>query len=599
LSSRFGCCATFYCAPPITSCLPIQPTVKFVGLWDTVAAYGLPLEEMTRIVSLFFFPLGLCSDRLPSFVKKACHALSLDDERKTFHPLLIREAPEDTCEPNESGYRTVARERITQVWFAGVHANVGGGYPDDSMAHVPLKWVVDQVREEIRFKLGPDAEPDALRQIATSCDIHGRLYNSRSGMAAYYRYAPRSLTNICAPKCINGRTKIHGSVLERIGQQVHAYAPIGLPESYDLVDNSDTILPPDQNQFETKVQAHHRFQHRNLVWNLVLRKRIIYLAIVATTGLLLTFPFIASTGSSLTCATWFAQLSDIIRVLGAPTSYFTSFWSEAYARRPVAFLVMLSALLFSLSYHSKLKSNISDAMLEIWTRSRAGELAPLNRNMLYKLRTNAQLQGLRTSIASVLAPAVVMFLFLTFGLFSISHLIFNFADSAGAYCKSTASDHVPEWRSAQGELLKIPASEPFPLDALCWNSGFILEPGRYTIFLEATDGLPLEPPHSNAVPPVENIFSRLASPLKRSWARPPNRLVLRVGRFGYDENFLDPDPDTSTPSRHADSFRVSHKASLFLYANQPVLPLLGAETLLYPSKSKGRTATLSIQRNRF
>src|SRR6267142_509819 len=75
-------------------------------------------------------------------------------------------------------------------------------------------------------------------------------------------------------------------------------------------------------------------------------------------------------------------------------------------------------------------------------------------------------------------------------------------------------------------------------------------------------------------------------------------LVLRVGRFGYDENFLDPDPDTSTPSRHADSFRVSHKASLFLYANQPVLPLLGAETLLYPSKSKGRTATLSIQRNR-
>ena len=218
---------------------PKWPAIKFVGLWDTVAAYGLPLEEMTRIVSLFFFPLRLCSDRLPSFVKKVCHALSLDDERKTFHPLLIREAPEDVYEANESGYRTVAQERITQVWFAGVHANVGGGYPDDSMAYVPLRWMIDQVKREIRFKHGPDAEPDALRQIATSRDVHGRMYNSRSGMAAYYRYAPRSLPNICVPKCANGRTKIHVSVLERIGHQVHAYAPIGLPETYDLVDDSN------------------------------------------------------------------------------------------------------------------------------------------------------------------------------------------------------------------------------------------------------------------------------------------------------------------------------------------------------------------------
>ncbi|MGQ0686132.1 phospholipase effector Tle1 domain-containing protein [Bradyrhizobium sp.] len=76
---------------------PKRPSIQFVGLWDTVSAYGLPLEEMTRIVSLFFFPLELCSDRLPPFVSKACHALSLDDERKTFHPLLIRETPEDIC----------------------------------------------------------------------------------------------------------------------------------------------------------------------------------------------------------------------------------------------------------------------------------------------------------------------------------------------------------------------------------------------------------------------------------------------------------------------------------------------------------------------
>jgi hypothetical protein len=28
--------------------------------------------------------------------------------------------------------------RITQVWFAGVHSNVGGGYPEDRLSLVPL-----------------------------------------------------------------------------------------------------------------------------------------------------------------------------------------------------------------------------------------------------------------------------------------------------------------------------------------------------------------------------------------------------------------------------------------------------------------------------
>ena len=101
------------------------------------------------------------------------------------------------------------------------------------------------------------------------------------------------------------------------------------------------------------------------------------------------------------------------------------------------------------------------------------------------------------------------------------------------------------------------------------------------------------------MPIVKNIFSQLVAPLKRSWIRPPNRLIPRVGRFGYDENFLDPDPDAGFSSRHTETFRVSHKGSLFLYVNQPVLPVKGAETFLYPSSSKDRTAAISIQRSRF
>jgi uncharacterized protein (DUF2235 family) len=108
--------------------------IAFLGLWDTVAAYGLPVDQMTRGVSRYLWPLELPDRQLNPLVRKACHALSLDDERTTFHPLLWDESPETVA----TGTRGTDSERITQVWFAGVHSNVGGGYPDDSLAHVSL-----------------------------------------------------------------------------------------------------------------------------------------------------------------------------------------------------------------------------------------------------------------------------------------------------------------------------------------------------------------------------------------------------------------------------------------------------------------------------
>jgi hypothetical protein len=58
-------------------------SIRFLGLWDTVAAYGLPIDEMTRGVSRYLWPLEL-PDRQPSpKIQRACHALSLDDQRTT------------------------------------------------------------------------------------------------------------------------------------------------------------------------------------------------------------------------------------------------------------------------------------------------------------------------------------------------------------------------------------------------------------------------------------------------------------------------------------------------------------------------------------
>jgi uncharacterized protein (DUF2235 family) len=91
--------------------------ITFLGLWDTVAAYGLPIDELTHAWN-FLFPLAFPDRNLSDSVQKACHALSIDDERLSFHPELWNE--------NEEDYRKPPGDRLTQVWFAGMHSNVGG-----------------------------------------------------------------------------------------------------------------------------------------------------------------------------------------------------------------------------------------------------------------------------------------------------------------------------------------------------------------------------------------------------------------------------------------------------------------------------------------
>ena len=59
-------------------------------------------------------------------MERACQALALDEERESFAPVLWNEA--ESASPG----------RIEQVWFAGVHSNVGGGYPKQGMSLVPL-----------------------------------------------------------------------------------------------------------------------------------------------------------------------------------------------------------------------------------------------------------------------------------------------------------------------------------------------------------------------------------------------------------------------------------------------------------------------------
>jgi len=74
------------------------------------------------------------------------------------------------------GHRHIKDERPSQVWFAGMHANVGGGYPDDRLAHVPLVWIMREAeRCGLKFKKAPENDPDAIRHARSAADRDGRL----------------------------------------------------------------------------------------------------------------------------------------------------------------------------------------------------------------------------------------------------------------------------------------------------------------------------------------------------------------------------------------------------------------------------------------
>ena len=203
-----------------------KPRIYFVGVWDTVDAVGVPFDWMRRLIYVIARQIRRPHnhDVTPQMVY-GFHAIALDEERRTFDPVMWDERK---AEPHQ---------RIEQVWFSGVHSNVGGGYPKQGLSTVALDWMMEKAgmaESAAGRKMGLryiDSERIRAREEA---DVHARLYDSRSGLAAYFRYRPRQVERICAESC-TGLAKIHESVLHRLDRATDGYAPTVIPMDFDVV----------------------------------------------------------------------------------------------------------------------------------------------------------------------------------------------------------------------------------------------------------------------------------------------------------------------------------------------------------------------------
>ena len=104
--------------------------IKFLGVWDTVGALGIPLLGRLARQSKY----GFHDTKLSPIIENAYHALAIDEKRTPFRPAIWKIKR--------------GRLRTAQPWFAGVHSDVGGGYKDDhGLADVTLYWMTERAAE--------------------------------------------------------------------------------------------------------------------------------------------------------------------------------------------------------------------------------------------------------------------------------------------------------------------------------------------------------------------------------------------------------------------------------------------------------------------
>jgi hypothetical protein len=171
-----------------------------------------------------------------------------------------------------------------------VHSNVGGGYPDDSLAHIPLYWIMKEAEAVgLKFRTATNAnralnaDPDMVVFQKWLRDKDGRLYDSRNGLGGYYRYGPRHIADLDHMNLSRNpgdivdidRPKIHETAINRAKAGAHRYAPIGIPQEYEVLTDAGYV---PQSTLESPADAERRCAIQESIWNLVWRRRVIYFA---------------------------------------------------------------------------------------------------------------------------------------------------------------------------------------------------------------------------------------------------------------------------------------------------------------------------------
>jgi uncharacterized protein (DUF2235 family) len=193
--------------------------IECIGVWDTVGALGIPGTRFCAQTYEFH------DTSLGAHVRHAFQALAIDERRGNFQgavwvpydPVRRRRRtrnPQTFSDSHDQAeHRRHAEQQgdvqvLEQMWFPGVHSNVGGGYPQHGLSDTTFIWMLDKLQGKLGF--------DAANIASTLDDVdaeecpRGKLEDSRT---LFWKLiacpVPRPVGIISATE------RVHGSTWER------------------------------------------------------------------------------------------------------------------------------------------------------------------------------------------------------------------------------------------------------------------------------------------------------------------------------------------------------------------------------------------------
>jgi hypothetical protein len=540
-----------------------HPDIEFIGVWDTVDAYGLPIDELAIIWDKLVYPLYFPDRNLSPTVKKACHAISVDDERLTFHPVLWDESKE----ANLVAEGKVQAGRIEQVWFPGVHSDVGGGYSKYPLALVALDWMISRAEADPTVPGSPGLHLIAARREAfiQHSDWHGPQHDSRSGIAAYYRYKPRDIALLSKDpdnRVQIEKPKIHRSVMERIRGHTIPYAPTGLPADYEVVSTRGTVPT-----FESAVAATARSNAMNAALDVVFWRRWLYAALLTATFALLLSPAFLHWDKGGICVGEACLLDPLLQWARDMLPDFAARWFYALSQNPAWLwgFVIAYAILFYLKAVTFRKTEEHAAAA--WSNLKEGRSVPQWSGSLTSLFRKTSNAGLRKATKWVFAGGLLLLIVLLIAVL-IDRSLFYVRSTLGTLCDGSAHS-----------ALKAPDGAPIQFTDIanpCFATGIKLNKGaryRFELLGDAAQWRDGEAHPGKGPDGFEDDSMTLWMPLRRHLDEPWLKLMGRIDDAGTESFAIGSGPTEYTARTNGE---------FFLYVNDAVFGLLPGRYWAWP-----------------
>lgn len=221
--------------------------IHFLGLWDTVKSVGWVYDPLTLQFTM----------RNPT-VSVVRHAVATDERRCFFRQNLWG--------------KPYKGQDVEEVLFAGVHADVGGGYPENEsgLSKIALKWMADEAikhgllidQDAYNLTLRENVSTHLLKKVRSHenakifhCppDYKGMMHKSLNGVWWLSEFIPKRYkdTNnnfkeawkipLGQRRRIKEGVTVHATVVQRLDNETMNYRPPNLPKNYQVTGTPTVI----------------------------------------------------------------------------------------------------------------------------------------------------------------------------------------------------------------------------------------------------------------------------------------------------------------------------------------------------------------------